>query len=521
VPDSLILGIACALIGVWAVFGGSPRVAVGLAIALLGLHVLLYSTLADDAFITFRYARNLADGHGPVFNPGQPVEGYSNFLQMIVLAAGRRWFGADIVTTARVLGTVCAGLTIWVTWALARRVSTEVFASSAALMVAVSGSVAAYAASGLETSLFALLVTAQVLAWIRGWWILAGLLLAAGTMTRPEGILMMIPAGAWLLSEQRSALARTALAAGVPLVIWTMWRVSYYGYLLPNAMVAKMGMDPGYQLQLGALYVLTACMGHPFWLFVGAGAILASASTWRRLNRTDWVIVSVPCLYLVFIVAVGGDWMPAWRFVAPFVPLSAVAVALICSRLTQDAEVSPFGWRGLAGTVALTSLILSVTNEDMVPRVRVWNAQVSGLSTIGRWLHDTLPADTLIATYASGALPYYADLPTIDVLGLTDAHIARNGFRERRGGTGHVAHDYPSVAARRPDLIVLTGNGFDRQPRVWSHPAFATDYRPVQFQFRHGTNPLGQYVSVLVRTSRSAELVSRLDHTSAVARHLP
>jgi len=421
------------------------------------------------------------------------------------------------VTTARVLGIVCAGLTIWLTAALARRVSTDVLASSAALMVAVSGSFAAYAASGLETSLFALLVTVQVFAWIRRWWIVAGLLLAAGTMTRPEGILLVIPAGAWLLSERRPALARFALTAAVPLVVWTIWRVSYYGYLLPNAMVAKMGMDLGYQLRLGALYVLTACLGHPFWLVVGAGAILASASAWRRLNRTDWVIVSVPCLYLVFIVAVGGDWMPAWRFVAPFVPLSAVAAALICSRLTQGAEVRPIIWRVLAGAVAMVSLILSASYEDMLPRVRVWNAQVSGLSAIGRWLHDTLPADTVIATYASGALPYYADLQTIDVLGLTDAHIARNGHRERRGTAGHLAHDYPSVAARRPDLIVLTGNGFDPQPRVWSHPAFATDYMPAQFQFQDGTNPLGQYVNLLVRTSRT-DLVSRLGHTPAVSR---
>ncbi|RKX21336.1 MAG: hypothetical protein DRP51_04400, partial [Candidatus Zixiibacteriota bacterium] len=42
---------------------------------------LFWGYSIDDAFITFRYAENLADGYGLVFNPGgEPVEGYSNFL---------------------------------------------------------------------------------------------------------------------------------------------------------------------------------------------------------------------------------------------------------------------------------------------------------------------------------------------------------------------------------------------------------------------------------------------------------
>ena len=42
--------------------------------------------LCDDAFISFRYARNLLEGHGLVFNPGEYVEGYSNFLWTLELA---------------------------------------------------------------------------------------------------------------------------------------------------------------------------------------------------------------------------------------------------------------------------------------------------------------------------------------------------------------------------------------------------------------------------------------------------
>ena len=60
------------------------------AAALLAWQVSVYFHLVDDAFISFRYARNLADGQGLVFNPGhERVEGYTNFLWVLVLAAAR------------------------------------------------------------------------------------------------------------------------------------------------------------------------------------------------------------------------------------------------------------------------------------------------------------------------------------------------------------------------------------------------------------------------------------------------
>ena len=91
------------LIVVW------PRIAASRAwtVAALGsilflalMHQLLFGTIAEDAFITFRYAMNLASGRGPVFNPGERVEGYSDFLWMVTLggvhrllypAAATRW----------------------------------------------------------------------------------------------------------------------------------------------------------------------------------------------------------------------------------------------------------------------------------------------------------------------------------------------------------------------------------------------------------------------------------------------
>ena len=88
-------------------------------LALIGL---FWHFTIDDAYITFRYAGNLARGHGPVYNPGERVEGYTSFLWMLLMAVVSA-IGWDPVIAAKVLGTACSLLTLLVTYRLARFVS--------------------------------------------------------------------------------------------------------------------------------------------------------------------------------------------------------------------------------------------------------------------------------------------------------------------------------------------------------------------------------------------------------------
>jgi len=78
-----------------------------IAVVVLAFHARSYSFLTDDAFISFRYARNLSHGAGLVFNPGEPaVEGYSNFLWVLVLAGLDR-LGLAPESVANALGSAC------------------------------------------------------------------------------------------------------------------------------------------------------------------------------------------------------------------------------------------------------------------------------------------------------------------------------------------------------------------------------------------------------------------------------
>src|SRR6185312_6613950 len=135
----------------------TPR---GRPIVLLALLVLALAHLrylwfvCDDAYITFRYARNLAHGLGPVWNAGERVEGYTNFLWMLLASLAER-FGREPGDVMTMLSAACALATIvLVAVAWRRRGAGGVYAAA---LLATSSGFAAWATSGLETAAFGLL----------------------------------------------------------------------------------------------------------------------------------------------------------------------------------------------------------------------------------------------------------------------------------------------------------------------------------------------------------------------------
>ena len=91
---------------------------VTIAVAIAGLSIFAY--IPDDTFITLRYARNVLDGKGFVFNEGERVEGYTNFLWLLMLVfAGT--FGLPLVASARVMSLVFSIGTLVLLGVAARR----------------------------------------------------------------------------------------------------------------------------------------------------------------------------------------------------------------------------------------------------------------------------------------------------------------------------------------------------------------------------------------------------------------
>src|SRR5262249_17069495 len=133
----------------------SRALALAASLALLLAHAWSYRFLTDDAFISFRYARNLSHGAGLVFNPGgDRVEGYSNFLWVVLLAAADKvGVRPEIAATAFSLAaTVALWATIlWFALRLLPPSASRAWALLPLLLLAATRSVAVWSTGGLET----------------------------------------------------------------------------------------------------------------------------------------------------------------------------------------------------------------------------------------------------------------------------------------------------------------------------------------------------------------------------------
>jgi hypothetical protein len=484
-----------------------------LAIAALVVHsAAVHPWMLDDAFISFRYAENLASGDGPVYNTGEKVEGYTCFLWVVLLALGKS-IGCDLVFFSKLLGAIFAVAGILLV-ANAHRLVPRIDSTAsviAALLLGTCGAFTSWAASGMEVTLFAFLVLLSVLvhasalsmprgaAW-KARLCLLGVICALCALTRPEGLLVSaliflhqlltgfkdrnagvpgmgirgagIP-GSGVFSAGILCLAVTFVLIYFPYFIW---RYSYYGYLLPNTFYAKVGFGID-QVIRGGRYVM---------LFAGPGLLLLVPILWSVLFSRQWfrsypglyLIPFVPAAYVLYVVLVGGDAMPAFRFIAPVVPLLCLACAMSMRLVlkTRNATILLVVFMSLYN-IAQMRVHGQIHDHLMSDTVALRGKEV------GLWLKEHAPADAVVATNTAGSIPYYSELRTIDMLGMNDVRIAHREVPSiGKGWPGHEKGDGAYVLSRQPDYIILDGSLGSNRPHfpgdreIYENPGFKRWY---------------------------------------------
>ena len=444
----------------------------------IGLYVLaaiaawIVRFVQDDAFITYRYARNLARGNGLVFNPGERVEGYTNFLWTLMHVVPEK-LGWSSPIFSQVIGIALMVATVAVTLRLARRLfSSQSFGFLVALTLLANMTFLTYATGGLETmqqtllvvSVAALLlpVAASVTDQLGMRRIVmrrvgAGLCAGLAVLTRMDSVVLVtVWVLVYLIAQWRldasSSESRTkrilvaALQIGLPaaaLVLpWFVWKLSYYGNLLPNTFFAKSAANPLVPPLYGLFYIAAFFVSYAAFLLIGR---------FRRQRKQLFAIpgvtqvMAVIPFWFLYICAVGGDFME-YRFMVPVLPVLAMVAAYLIDEYTSPRKevlliVVLLFFSGIHRVMPtiVPYPVLTFTELSHWP-----NESTTSWKGKGEFLAQQfpggpdLPGQPVVAVAPLGVLPYFADLPTIDMLGLTDPVTARTGYPINPYYPGHV-----------------------------------------------------------------------------------
>jgi hypothetical protein len=441
-----------------------------------------YFTLLDDAMVSMRYARNLAQGHGLVWNAGQaPVEGFTN-LGWVLLMAFLHLFPLPTAKISLAVMLASAGLllaNIWVVFEACRVLlpGSRHAPLLAAAITAFYFPLVFWSLRGMELGALTLLVDLALLLALKlgdapqkQLIFLIGLVFILAVLIRLDAVIPLLLISLFLLLRYRFDLRVAgwpllALLAASLAVLW--FQHAYFGDFLPNTYYQKVGGFPVWERIRNGILVLNEHAARDFlMLFLTA---LGGMMAYKDLRgRQGLLLAGLFLAQVAYSVWVGGDYAEvevdaANRFITQGMPALIILFSLAVDRIAADiiAARRPKISQKLNTASAISvwialGALLVISGEpwikwtiDNAPLLKADIRRVR----LGLFLaQNTSPAAT-IAVHAAGQIPYFSGRQTIDLLGLNDPVVAR-GPAAGPFYPGHDKWNYEySIMLLKPDLI--------------------------------------------------------------------
>jgi hypothetical protein len=455
-----------------------------------------YFSLFDDAMISMRYAKNLAEGHGLVWNPGERVEGYTNPLWTIYMAGIHLLPVSPSKTSllVQVSSLIILAANLLALRKLADLISggNRFVAAAALLLTAFYLPLNSWAIQGMEVGVLAFLVTLAVLYAIRmieegRFSVKPYLILGCSTFIRIDMSVVFAALLLFLLwampRGRRKHVLTGVVILGVVLVAQTAFRMWYYGEALPNTYYLKLAGYPFLLRVFRGFYVAAKLVGGASWVFFLLPLIVILLRRDVKMMLLGWLFVA----QVLYSIYVGGDAWETWggsnRYICVVMPvfflLLAESLRQVGSYLgigTADRSrierlpafvgrhpqrvggviivLALLSFNSIQGPIALTEwLLLSRPfhvdrNEKMVERALL--------------LREITTSDARLGIVWDGAIGYFSERHCISMLGKNDYKIAREPMRTYPlpGGLvaflpGHMKWDYGySIGELKPDIVV-------------------------------------------------------------------
>jgi len=392
----------------------------------------------DDAWIHFQFARNLSQGNGFSFNPGEATPGSTAPLWTMLLA-GVGLFTEDFLAPAICLSGAFLLVSVWLSYGFTVDLTASRRAGFlAGVALALSGRFIWAGLAAMETTAFAALSLGAVWLYTRrgltGW---SALLFGLASQVRPEGHALFALAGldaviaywrAGLRLDMVKRLLTPLLVYGLISLPYVAFSLATTGKPLPNTFYAKIGAA---HLFSGRTFRET--LNFHLWDNVAAFFLLLAGllPVWRKSRLTLLWLVGLPLLTAVII---DQTWHHG-RYTIPLIPFQMIVAAVGVhwsavkgTEALQTRQKRPLSWRLSTIGFLLMALLLAAAG---LWRLNDW-AQLYSRNAkeildidvaLGHWLAENTPEDALIAVDDIGAIGFLSERRILDLNGLVSPEL--------------------------------------------------------------------------------------------------
>ena len=439
----------------------------------------------DDPFITYRYAANLANGQGFVYNAGERILSTTTPL-FTMLLAGLAWLtGGKIYLPglANLIGVLSLGAGGLFLWKLAEAWKAPLVGWSGLLLYPTFPLLVN--TLGSETPLYLVFCLGSLTCYAYGRTTSSALLAVLAALTRPEGLLIgLVLAGHTLLVKRKPLPWKAVAFFAIPLLVWVVFAWSYFGSPIPVTLLAKQrqaGMLNAESFAPGLLTILAWFKQWQYWLEL-ALALGGMAYAWVKA-RPWLLLVSWTLIYFISYSLLGVSRY-FWYY-APLVPGFVILVGLGLTALGQlrlVRNVEKWNVSGIVRIVTTTTLAFLLLTQlySLQGLAKQTDNRLIIYKQAGEWLKDNTPENISIGCLETGIIGFFAQRRMVDFAGLLHPDIANS---LQNGGTFEMSTRY-TLERYQPEVVVMQEGLFPKLDEEY----LMTNCRPMM-RFHNETYP--------------------------------